>query len=399
VPTTRRAVAAGPAFWLTAGAFTVTMIGTTLPTPLYPAYEQRFDFGSLTVTVVFATYAVGVLLALLGFGRASDTLGRRPVLLSGLTSAAMSSGVFLVVSTVHTGGLTLLLVGRLLSGLSAGIFTGTATATLADLGGERKLRASLTAAVANIGGLGLGPLLAGLLARYVAAPLRTCFIVHLGLLVLAVTAILLIPETVQVSGPHRLQMQRLGVPANLRAIFIQAGTAGFAGFAVLGFFTAVSPATLGLLGHHNPFVTGLVVFAVFAASAVGQAVSVRPSVRTALLTGTATLVVGIAIVGTGIGAKSLALLVIGGVVAGLGQGLSFRSALGSITGASPANQRAAVSSSFFATCYVGISLPVIGVGAATNAYGLVHTGEVFAGIIAALSLLALASLARSKPAT
>jgi MFS family permease len=389
VPRTQRTVATGPAFWLTAGAFTVTMIGTTLPTPLYPTYEQRFAYGSLTVTVVFATYAVGVLLALLGFGRASDTLGRRPVLLSGLTSAALSSVVFLVASTVHTGGLTLLLVGRLLSGLSAGIFTGTATATLADLGGERKLRASLTAAVANIGGLGLGPLIAGLLARYVDAPLRTCFIVHLGLL---------IPETVEVSGPRRLEMQRLGVPADLRAIFIQAGTAGFAGFAVLGFFTAVSPATLGLLGHHNPLVTGVVVFVVFAGSAAGQAVSVRPSVRTALLTGTAILVVGIALVGVGIGQKSLALLVIGGVVAGLGQGLSFRSALGSITGASPPDQRAAVSSSFFATCYVGISLPVIGIGAATDHYGLVRTGEVFAGIIAALSLLALASLARSKPA-
>ena len=89
------------------------------------------------------------------------------------------------------------------------------------------------------------------------------------------------------------------------------------------------------------------------------------------------------------------LLVLGGVVSGLGQGLSFRSALGSITGAAPADQRAAVSSSFFAVCYVGISLPVIGVGAASDAYGLVRTGEVFAGIVALLSAAALASLARS----
>jgi predicted MFS family arabinose efflux permease len=394
-----RRVGAGVGFWLTAAAFTVTMLGTTLPTPLYPSYEQRFGFGPLTVTVVFATYAVGVLLALLAFGRASDTLGRRPALLTGLTMAGLSSVVFLVVGGVHSGGLALLLVGRLLSGLSAGIFTGTATAALADFAGtDHRLRSSLTAAIANIGGLGLGPLVAGALARYVAKPLTTCFAVHLTLVVIAAAAIAAIPEPVSVTRPRRLTVQRLGVPADLRAIFIQAGTAGFAGFAVLGFFTAVSPATLGLLGHHNPLVTGLVVFAVFAASALGQVASVRPAVRTSLLTGTATLIVGIAGVGIAIGTKSLPLLVAGGVVSGLGQGLSFRSALGSITAASPVDQRAAVSSSFFAVCYVGISLPVVGVGAASNAYGLVHTGEAFAGIIAVLSLAALASLARSGDA-
>jgi MFS family permease len=395
-----RRVGSGAGFWITAVAFTATMLGTTLPTPLYPTYEQRFGFGALTVTVVFATYAVGVLLALVLVGRASDTLGRRPALLAGLTMAGLSSVVFLIVGNVHSGGLALLLLGRLLSGLSAGIFTGTATAALADFAGnDHRLRGSLTAAVANIGGLGLGPLVAGALARYVADPLTTPFVVHLVLVVLAVAAIMAIPEPVDVSRPWRLKVAQLGVPSDLRATFIQAGTAGFAGFAVLGFFTAVSPAALALLGHHNPLLTGAVVFAVFAASAAGQIVSVRPAVRTSLLSGTAILIVGIAGVGTAIGTSSLALLVIGGAISGLGQGLSFRSALGSITGASPEDQRAAVSSSFFAVCYVGISLPVVGVGAASNAYGLVHTGEVFAGIIGLLSLAALASLARSEDAS
>ena len=381
---------AAPAFWLTAAAFTITMLGTTLPTPLYPAYEARFSFGPLVVTVVFATYAVGVLAALLGFGRASDTIGRRPSLLLGLSASAVSAVVFLVAGQVNSGGLALLLVGRFLSGLSAGVFTGTATATLADFAGkEHTLRGSLVAAVANIGGLGLGPLLAGALARYVSRPLATCFVVDLVLVAAAVVAITTIPEPVTVITPRRLTFQRLGVPVALRAIFIQASTAGFAGFAVLGFFTAVSPATLALLGHHNPFLTGVVVLVVFAASAAGQAVSVRPALRTALLSGTAILIVGIALVGIAIAATSLALLVVGGIVTGGGQGLSFRAALGSITGASPVEQRAAVSSTFFAACYVGISLPVIGVGIGSRAFGLSHTAEVFAGIIAGLSLLAL----------
>jgi MFS family permease len=193
-------------------------------------------------------------------------------------------------------------------------------------------------------------------------------------------------------------VQRLGVPPQLRTVFVQAGIAGFAGFAVLGFFTAVSPAALAVLGHHDPLLTGAVVFVVFAASAVGQGISVRPAVRTALLAGTAVLVVGIALVGTAVGVTALWLLVVGGAVTGLGQGLSFRSALGSVTGASPPDQRAAVSSSFFAVCYVGISLPVVAIGAATDAFGLVRTAEAFAGVMALLSLVALLGLARTRPA-
>jgi MFS family permease len=388
------------AFWLTAYAFTAIMIGTTLPTPLYPAYEARFDFGPVTVTVVFAMYAVGVLGALVGVGRASDTVGRRPVLLAGLAVSAISSLVFLIVGGLHSDGVAWLLLGRLLSGLSAGIFTGTATATLADfVAPGKQLRASLIAAVANIGGLGLGPLIGGLLARYVAVPLRTAFGVHLALIAVAAVAIALIPEPVEVVRPRRLSLQRLLVPAPARAVLVQAGTAGFAGFAVLGLFTAVCPAVLALLGHHNPALTGLVVFTVFAASALGQLVSARVPAETALLIGTGTLVVGIAGVGSSIAASSLGLLVAGGVVSGLGQGLSFRAALGSVTGASPEHQRGGVASTFFAICYVGISVPVVGIGIGTRLYGLAHTGEVFAGIIALLSLAALASLLRERRQT
>lgn len=373
------------------------MVGTTLPTPLYPSYEQRFNFDALVVTIVYAVYAVGVLIALILLGRASDVVGRKRILLPGIAVSALSSVVFLVVGGLHTGGETMLFVGRVLSGLSAGIFTGTATATLADLAGEgRSLRATLVAATANIGGLGLGPLTGGLLAKYVDWPLRTPFLVHLGLLVFAAAAVISIPETVHVDGPRRFRIARLGVPPEVRATFIRAVTAGFAGFAVLGLFTAVTPSFLGLLGHHNPALTGLVVFSIFAASAVGQLVSATVPTRAALLAGTALLVVGLIVVAVSLGQASLGLLVTGAVIAGAGQGMSFRAALGSVTAASPPEQRGGVSSSFFATCYVGISLPVVGVGVATKSYGLVHTGEAFAGIVAALALAAFVSLAMAR---
>ncbi len=145
-------------------------------------------------------YALGVIASLLLFGRLSDQVGRRPVLLAGLALSAAGMTAFLLAD-----GVTLLLVARLMCGLSAGIFTGTATATLIDLSPpEKRGRATLTSTVAQMGGLGLGPLLCGLVASSVAAPLRVPFIVVLGMLILAAVGIWTIPSR---SQRHRPQLR------------------------------------------------------------------------------------------------------------------------------------------------------------------------------------------------
>src|SRR5436305_4653022 len=162
-------------FVAVAYAFLITMAGTTLPTPLYGLYRARFGFSELMVTVIFATYAAGVITALVLFGRLSDDIGRRRTLLPGIVLSALSAIAF-----VLAHGLTLLLVGRFLSGLSAGIFTGTATATLVDLAPrDGRERATLVAAMVNMG-VGLGPLLSGLLAQWAPLKLDLVFWVDLA---------------------------------------------------------------------------------------------------------------------------------------------------------------------------------------------------------------------------
>src|SRR6478736_712647 len=201
------------AFVLLAYTFAAIMVGTTLPTPMYALYADRMHFGVLTTTVIYATYAFGVLFALLAFGRWSDAIGRRPVLLAGTFFALASAAVFLVAHSV-----SMLLVGRVLSGLSAGIFTGTATAAVIEAAPESwRARAAAVATVANIGGLGLGPLLAGVLVQYAPAPLHLSFIVHIVLAVLAGVAVLVVPETSERTG--KIGVQRLSVPAQVRAVF------------------------------------------------------------------------------------------------------------------------------------------------------------------------------------
>jgi MFS family permease len=377
-------------------AFAVGMVGTTLPTPLYVLYRQRFGFSELMITVIFATYAAGVIAALLLFGRLSDELGRRRLLLPGLALSALSAVCFLTAN-----GLALLLVGRVLSGLSAGIFTGTATATLVDLAApERRGRATLVATIANMGGLGSGPLLAGVLSQWAGSPLRLTFWVNLALLVPAAVGVWAMPEPVEASGRPRLQPQLPTVPSQMRAIFVRAALAGFAGFAVLGLFTAVSPAFLGQeLGVTNRAAVGLVVSAVFAASTLGQIALPLLGEARALPIGCALLIAGMGSLALSLGLSSLAVLVIGGVIAGLGQGLSFRAGLAALNARSPASQRAEVASSFFVVAYVAISVPVIGEGALAQASGLRPAGFAFTAAVAVLSAIVLALLAKSSRTT
>src|SRR5690242_3719383 len=151
---------------LTAGVLLVMMLGGTLPVPLYVLWEKQMGFGPLGVTVVFAAYVVGTLAALLVLGDLSDHVGRRIVLAIAVACAAVSTALFLVAT-----GIGLLIVARVVSGLAAGLVTGTATATLAELQprGDRRA-AAVVASGSNMTGLGLGPLAAGLFAEYVPMP-------------------------------------------------------------------------------------------------------------------------------------------------------------------------------------------------------------------------------------
>lgn len=379
------------AFAALAYAFAAVMVGTTMPTPLYALYAERMHFSVATTTVIFATYAVGVLSALLLFGGWSDAVGRRPVLLAGLGFAIASAAVFLVADDI-----ALLLVGRLLSGLSAGLFTGTATAAVVEaVPAEQRERAATVATIANIGGLGIGPVLAGLLAEYVPHPLTVPFVIHIGLAVLAVAAVLVAPETSSRAG--RIGVRRLAVPAEVRGVFITAATAAFAGFAVMGLFTAVAPSFLSVVvGIDNHALAGAIAGSIFLSSAAAQLAGRRITPASAVAAGCAILASGMVMLAVALLFSSLPGIILAAVVAGTGQGISFSRGLAAVVEKVPTEQRGEVSSTYFVVAYVAISLPVVGVGAAAQAWGLRTAGVSFAAAVAVLALVCLGAILRQR---
>src|SRR5712691_11674174 len=195
------------AFWLLTFVFTATMLGTTLPTPLYVIYQARWHFSAAIVTVIFAVYAATVLATLLLAGRSSDQAGRRPVLAVALGAAALSTLAFIFAPDEGV-----LLVGRILSGLAAGLMTGTATAMLTELSPASGRRSSVVATAANMGGLGLGPLFAGLLAQYAPHPTTLVFEGYLAVLAAAALCLRFVPETVPARRRPTVRFAGPGIP-------------------------------------------------------------------------------------------------------------------------------------------------------------------------------------------
>jgi MFS family permease len=167
----------GAAFWWIAFVFVTGMAFSTVPTPLYPLYQVRDGFSTFVITIVFAAYTVGVLTSLMLAGHLSDLVGRRKVLLTALALELTAALLFLVEPP-----LAVLLVARLITGLGLGMLTPTATAHLQELHqasrpGASPQRFEIVSTAANIGGLGIGPLIAGVLAQYVTAPLRLPYLI------------------------------------------------------------------------------------------------------------------------------------------------------------------------------------------------------------------------------
>ncbi|MFB8247251.1 MFS transporter [Streptomyces sp. NPDC055952] len=373
-------------------ALWITMAGTTAPTPLYPVYGEEFGFTPFTVTVVFAVYALGVVLGLLVFGRLSDQVGRRPVLVAATLLSVCAAGIFLLAQSVAA-----MLVARVVSGFSAALVTGAATASLTErLGQHSRVKPATLALFANMGGLACGTLLAGILADLAPSPLRTPWVVMLGLAAIAVLGVVLNGESSTHRSGFSLQFQPLHVPAEIRSDFLRSAMAAGAGFAVLGVLTAVTGLFLGTVLHESSHsLTGLVVFLAFACTALGQLLVRTLKPTTALPAACLGLIVAAGLIATAMATSSLAPLLVGAAINGLATGVAVGHGLGSITTRSAPQHRGASVSTFFAILYSMLAVPAIGVGVLIRETSLRPAGETFSAVVAVLSLGVLLSLVRT----
>ena len=357
----------GVGFWSVAAALAIVLGFSAVPTPLYGLYAARDGFGSLTITVIYAIYAAGVVLALFTVGHVSDWYGRRRVMLPALALTAVSAVVFLV-----WRDLAGLIVARFIGGIAVGATTATATAWISELHAARRpsataRRAEVVGAAANLGGIGIGPLIAGFLAQWVTKPLTVPYLVFLGLIVVAAVALVLTPETRSMAAVDRpaYHPQQIKVPAQGRASFSAALTAAFIAFAGMGLFTSLAPTFLaGPLHHPSLALAGAAAFTAFAAAAATQILLIALSRYALAAFGAALITVGATtiVIAVQLTTPSLWLFLVGGAVLGAGGGAYFKSSLTTVIALSDATNRAGALTVFFLVGYVGLSIPAVGLG-------------------------------------
>ncbi len=350
-----------------AGTFLVAMAFSVVPTPLWTLYQARDAFSTFAITIAFAAYAVGVLVSLFLVGHLSDRVGRRTILLPAIALELVAAVLFIVWNTLPG-----LIVARVVSGLGIGMITATATAFILELHshahpGSDRSRSDVVSTAANLGGLGFGAVAAGVLAQFVGQPLVTPFVVFLILLALAAIAIAFVPETVAASGERvAYRPQRIRVPATSRMLYFAAAVVAFGAFSFFGLATALAPAFVaGDLRVTSQAIGGLVVFLAFA-SAVGTQLVVRSARQgTQVTIGIVLLVLGLAALTAGVWSASLALFIVGGMFAGGGAGVLFKTALLEGSKLAEPQFRGEALAGIFLFSYAGLIVPVVGLGIAT----------------------------------
>ena len=384
----RRELSSTAAFWTIGAVLGLFFLAAAAPSPLYALYQQQWRFSPLTLTAVFAVYALALLIALLTTGSLSDAIGRRPVLLTSVAVEIVAMAVF-----ASADGVGWLYAARAVQGFATGLATGALSAALLDLQPPGRPLASVVTTGGPTSGQAVGALAAGALVQYGPAPSRLVFVLLLAGFAAGAVALWFTPEPVE-RRPMRVGMlrPRVGVPLAARPAFLAATPCLVAVWALSGLHLSLGPSLAALLtGSSNRLVTALVVTLLTGCGAI-SAVSLRgrrPS--DVLVASCVLLIVGMGGTLLAVLETSVALLFVSTAVAGFGFGAGLLGSVATITGSAPPTERGRVSAAMFAVSYLAFSLPALAAGAAVSAVGLGPVVIVYGACLAVLALAALAA--------
>ncbi|HVC56010.1 MAG TPA: MFS transporter [Stellaceae bacterium] len=173
----------------------VDLVGFGLVIPLLPFYAERFGASPVAMTALFATYSLMSMVTAPLWGRLSDRVGRRPVLMVSMAAAALAYG-WLGLAT----RLWMVFAARAFAGACAGNIA-AAQAYIADITTPEN-RARGMGMIGAAFGLGfiIGPVIGGVVAgsNIATADLETPGLIAAGMSLTAfLGVVLLLPESRQ----------------------------------------------------------------------------------------------------------------------------------------------------------------------------------------------------------
>jgi MFS family permease len=382
------------AYVLMASVIGLALFASGTPSPLYGTYRELWSLSPTVLTLVYATYAFGVLATLLLAGPVSDYVGRRPVLLVSLGALMAATVMFMLADSVAW-----LFAARALQGLATGLALSTASAALLDLHPHRDPRAvGLHNGFASAAGLGLGVLVSAAIVELLPAPRVLPYVDAFVLFAIAFAGTLAMAEPVSEPVGLRLRPQRPGIPPAVRPAFLLAALGVLSSWSIAGISLALGPSLAGTLFHSTDHLVGGVgVFTLAGAAAVSQLAFRRSAPWAGAAAGSLALAAGLLGIVLAAATGSGAVYVVASLIAGGGFGVAFLGALRAMSSSIPAEHRSSVMSAFYLVAYSSLAVPAIIAGVLTTPLGLNATFEILGSVTAGVALVVAALAWRSRP--
>ncbi|MBS1883624.1 MAG: MFS transporter [Actinobacteria bacterium] len=384
------------AYLLAAATIGMALFASGTPSPLYDTYSQLWGFDATVLTLVYATYAFGVLATLLLAGRLSDEVGRRPVLIVAMATLAIVTVPFMLADSVAW-----LFVARGIQGLATGLALSAASAALLDLHPNRDpASVSLANGVASTIGMGTGVIISAAIVQFLPAP-RVLPYVLLAILFLGfLVATWRMAEPVEVAPDARLRLtpQRPSVPAVVRRPFMLASLAVLSSWSIGGLFLSLGPELSALVYHSDShLLSGLSIFMLAISGAASQLLFGRWAPWRGAVVGSLGLAAGMGLIVAAAATTSAFLFTVGAVATGAGFGIAFLGGLRALSSAIPPEHRAATMSAFYLVAYGSLSVPAVIAGLVVEPLGVQETFEIFGSAIILVALMVTAEAWRQRP--
>jgi MFS family permease len=391
-PAGRRGLGPTASLILLASIIVSLLAASSAPTPLYAVYQGEWGFSPITTTVVFGVYALAVLAALLVFGKISDHVGRRPVLLVSLAGQIVAMVVF-----ANAGSVAALMTGRVVQGVATGAAIGAIGAGLLDID---RVRGAVANSFAPATGTATGALVSGLVVQFLPAPTHLVYYLLLGVFVLQAAGVTVLRESVtRKPGALASMTPEIKLPRAARRQIAIATPVLFSVWALAGFYGSLGPAITTRLVHSDAVVYGGLGLFVLAGSAALSVLLLREMpTRTVMVIGVTTLIAGVAItllaIGSGAGGTGPEIgFFAGSAVAGFGFGSGFQGGIRLVVPLVEAHERAGVLSLLYVVSYLGMGVPaVIGGVLVVHGGGLLDTAREYGAAVIVLAGAALAGL-------
>lgn len=362
------------------------LLGANLATPLYPLIQDQLGLTSFDITVAFSAYVIALIATLVLAGHWSDHIGRRAALLLAVLTGLLGGVVF-----ASAGNLFALCAGRALQGVAVALATGASSAALRELLPTRPDWASRFTLLASAGGVAAGPAVGGLLSL-LPGPTSTPYVLHSLVLAGTLVPLYLIkarPAIRPAAGPwpvRALAPRAPSISKEARGAFWQAAAVGFLSFAVFGFCLSLAPGYFAaIVGVDSRPLIGLLAGLTLGASALSQLLAVRG--RYVVPAGLLVLAASVVLIAGAAFWSSPLLLVFASITAGIGQGVSFRTVFNEVAGKVEPGRHAQIISTVYVITYLGSAVPVLGLGMAAAAWGLMPSVTAFVALCALASTI------------